>query len=135
MPYVTQQQLIDRFGEGELIQLTDRANAGAINAQVLAQAITDAGAEIDGYIASRYPVPSNPAPAILTLYCGDIVRYRLYDDAATEEVRRRYEDAVKFMRLVADGKVRLGADAPATVGGAEMATDGRVFGRDQGGFL
>lgn len=135
MPYATQQNLVDRFGETEIIQLTDRENVGAIDADVLNQAIADADAEIDGYLASRYPVPIVPTPSILALYCGDIVRYRLYDDGATDEVRRRYDDAIKFLRLAAEGKVRLGADEPAAVGGAQMETGGRVFGRDQGGFL
>lgn len=135
MPYVTQQQLIDRFGSEELIQLTDRANAGAIDTAVLNQAIADAGAEIDGYLAGRYQLPLATAPSILALYCGDIARYRLYDDAARDEVRKRYDDAIEFLKLVAKGTVRLGADEPAATGGAQMETGGRVFGRDQGGFM
>lgn len=135
MPYVTQQQLVDRFGEEELIQLTDRANTGTIDAAVLNQAISDAGSEIDGYLAGRYQLPLATVPSILALYCGDIARYRLYDDVAREEVRKRYDDAIEFLRLVAKGTVRLGADEPASAGGAQMETGGRVFGRDQGGFL
>ena len=135
MPYVTQQQLVDRFGEEELIQLTDRANVGAIDVAVLNQAIADAGAEIDGYLAGRYRLPLTTVPVILALYSGDITRYRLHDDGATDEVRRRYEDAMKFLRLAADGKVMLGADEPAPAGGAQMESGGRTFGRDQGGFL
>ncbi|HJW81951.1 MAG TPA: DUF1320 domain-containing protein, partial [Acidiferrobacterales bacterium] len=107
MPYVTQQKLIDRFGETEMIQLTDRNNAGTVDAAVLDQAIADAGAEIDGYLAGRYQLPLAVTPSILVLYAGDIARYRLYDDGATEEVRKRYEDAIKFLRLAAEGKVRL----------------------------
>lgn len=135
MPYVTQQQLVDRFGEEELIQLTDRANAGSIDAAVLNQAINDAGAEIDGYLAGRYQLPLATVPPIIALYCGDIARYLLYDDHSTEEVRKRYDDAIAFLKLVAKGTVRLGADEPAATGGAQMETGGRVFGRDQGGFL
>jgi phage gp36-like protein len=135
MPYVTQQNLVDRFGEAELIQLTDRENTGAIDAVVLTQAIADAGAEIDGYLAGRYQLPLASTPSILVLYAGDVARYRLYDDGATEEVRKRYEDVIKFLRLAAEGKVRLGADEPAPTGGAQMESGGRVFGRDQEGFL
>jgi phage gp36-like protein len=137
MAYVTQQQLIDRFGEAELIQLTDRENTGSVDTAVLDQAIADAGAEYDGYLASRYQLPISPVPAIIALYVGDVVRYRLYDDGATEEVRKRYEDAIKFARMVGEGKLRLGAavDEPVAAGGAQMESGGRVFGRDQGGFL
>lgn len=135
MPYTTQQNLVDRFGEAEMIQLTDRENTGSIDADVLTQAIADADAEIDGYLAGRYQLPIAVVPGILTIYAGDIARYRLYDDGATDEIRRRYEDAMKFLRLVSEGKVRLGADEPAPAGGAQMESGGRIFGRDQGGFL
>lgn len=136
MSYVTQQQLIDRFGQEELIQLTDRANAGSIDAAVLDRAIADAGAEINGHLAGRYQLPLATVPEIIALYCGDIARYRLYDDHAPEEVRNRYKDAVDFLKLVAKGTVRLGADEPAPTGGAQIETGGRVFDRaNSNGFI
>jgi phage gp36-like protein len=52
MAYTSTQQLIDRFGEHELIQLTDRYGAGVIDTQVAAQAISDANAEVDAYLRS-----------------------------------------------------------------------------------
>ena len=44
MSYCTRQNLIDRFGEPELIQLTDLDNLGVIDDTVLNQAISDADA-------------------------------------------------------------------------------------------
>ena len=139
MSYNTKQNMIDRYGEEELIQLTDRDRDGVIDDAVLDQAIADAGAEIDGYLAGRYQLPLGTVPPILTVYACDMTRYRLYDDAATEQVEKRYADALKFLRLAAEGKVQLGpADdgSKATpAGGAQMESGGRIFGRDQGGFL
>jgi phage gp36-like protein len=106
--YITQQELTRRFGEDEVIQLTDRARTGAVDTDVLDQAIDDAGAEIDGYLAGRYRLPLDPVPRALVPLAANIVRYRLYDDAAPDEVRSRYEDAVKFLTALAKGQFSLG---------------------------
>ena len=139
MAYNTKQNMIDRYGESELIALTDRAGAGVVDDAVLSQAINDAAAEIDGYLGGRYRMPLATTPPILTVYACDMTRYRLYDDAATEQVEKRYQDAIKFLRLAAEGKVQIGPAAdgskPTAAGGAQMESGGRVFGRDQGGFL
>ena len=42
---ITRQDLIDRFGEDELVLLTDREGRGVINDEVLNRAIEDAEAE------------------------------------------------------------------------------------------
>jgi phage gp36-like protein len=137
--YATQQDLVDRFGEQELIALTDRADppAGAPDATTVAKALADADAEIDGYLIGRYTLPLAATPKILVLAACDLARYRLYEDRATEQVRRRYEDQVKFLRAVADGKIALGpsagGDAPApSSGGPQVAAPGRVFTRGDG---
>lgn len=107
--YCTRADLITRFGEAELIQLTDSSNSGEIDDDVVNQAITDAGAEIDGYIAGRVDLPlaDEDVPALLNLYACDITRYRLFKDGAYEQVTERYNIALKFLRDVASGKVQL----------------------------
>lgn len=137
MTYATQQNMIDRFGEDELVQLTDRVApaTGAIVAAVMDKALTDADAEINSYLQARYAVPLSPAPAMLERVACDIARYQLYDDRATEQVIQRYKDAVKWLRDVSTGVVNLGIDA---AGGAtdaqdlpEMASGESVFRRDR----
>ena len=134
MGYCTQQDLVDRFGTAELVQLTDRAGEGQIDTDVVDRAIADAAGEIDGYVtAAGYTPPLDPVPAVLVAYGCDIVRYRLYDDQATEQVSKRYDDAVRFLRLLADRKVRLDAREPEPgVGKVEMDGGRKVFGG--GGF-
>ena len=107
--YCTQSDLINRFGETELLQLTDRNRTGVIDDVVVAQAIADAGAEIDGYICSRVDLPlaEDDVPALLRLYACDIARYRLFDDGAFEQVTERYNIALRYLRDVAGGKVQL----------------------------
>lgn len=134
MSYCTKADMIARFGELELIQLTDDVNAGAIDDETLAQAIADAEAEINSYLAGRYTVPLPSTPLVLVRIATDIARYYLYADRVTEQVRVRYDDGVKFLRAVAKGDVSIGVDslnAPAAVnGGPQFNAGTTVFNHD-----
>lgn len=137
MPYCTQTDLIERFGENELLDLASDDTGLAIDTPVVEGAIADASGEIDGYVsAAGYTVPLSNVPRIITAYACDIARYRLSDDRATEQVTKRYNDAVKFLRSVAKGEVRLGIasseSAAGSAGSVMMDTGRRVFGG--GGF-
>lgn len=109
MSYATQQDLIDRFGERELIELTDRAEppAGTIDANVVAKALADADALVNSYIGRRYKVPIAEVPDVIRRAAADIARYYLFDDRPTEAVRRAYEDTVKFLSDISNGKAVL----------------------------
>lgn len=142
MAYATAADLIARFGEDELIQLTDRSGAGVPDAAVVARALEDSGAEIDGYLASRYRLPLPTVPALLARIACDIARYRLWEDRASDEVRRRYEDARRLLENLSSGKVSLGlpadlppASQPALSLAAANSGPAPVFGPDQmGGY-
>jgi phage gp36-like protein len=132
--YCTKQNLIDRFGEGELIQLTDRTGAGVINDTVLNQAIGDADGEINGYLAGRYDLPLASVPPVLVLKACDIARFYLYDEAVPDIVKTRYENAIAWLKGVAKGDISLGLDTGSaeivSSGSPEMQSAGSVFGRD-----
>lgn len=134
MTYATQQNLIDRFGQGELTELTDRANSGAIDAAVAGKALADADSEINGYLASRYTLPLDPVPTVLERVACEIARYYLYEDRVTEQVKRRYDDAIKFLKGVSTGAVALGVDAnsesPSSTGGPQCSAPDRIFTQD-----
>jgi phage gp36-like protein len=118
MMYCSRVDLIHAFGERELINLTVRRDDSdgdgdgdnTIDDDVLNRAILDATGEIDSYIGKRYgkTLAGKPIPPNLTRVCCDITRYRLYDDATVETVRKRYEDAIAFLRDVAAGRATLG---------------------------
>lgn len=140
MTYASQQNLIDRFGEDELIQLTDRANTGLINSTVVARALADADAEINGYLSTRYTLPLSPVPAVLEKLACDISRYQLFENSVTEIVQERYENAVRFLKDVAAGRVTLGVDSnnaqPVTNNSVQMSATKPVFRRaDSEGFI
>ena len=113
--YCTLQGLIDRFGETELLKLTDMNRTGLIDTVRVERTLEDAGQEINTYLAARYDTPIDPAPDILARLCADIARYRLYENRVTEDVRNRYKDAVAMLRDLASGKATLpsAADEPA----------------------
>lgn len=124
MSYASLADLVARFGEMEIIQLTDRIGAGQIDTDVLDQAIADADAVIDGYIATRVTLPLSPVPSILVGYGCDLTRERLYRDApADHPVVRRGNEARKFLAQVAAGNILLGVQSGLSTpaGGVQMA--------------
>jgi phage gp36-like protein len=116
MAYATQADLVARFGEAEVIALSDRAGFGVIDSAVIASAIEQAGDEIDAYLGSRYGLPLTSVPRLLVGVCCDVARYRLCgaEVTETEAARQRYKDALKLLEAVRDGKLSLGLDAAQT---------------------
>lgn len=121
MTYASQTDLVDRFGELELAQRTDRTNGTVIDTVVLGRALADADAEIDSYLATRYTLPLASTPVVINRLACDITRYRLFDDGVPETVRQRYEDAVSLLKRLASGDVLLAGSAAAAVAGVDTA--------------
>lgn len=123
MIYATRIDMTQRFGERELIDLTDRDDTGQIGAAVLARAMDDAQATVDGYIGKLYRLPLagclKPAtavgaaptyvsPPMLTRLACDLARYYLYTDLPDEhEVSRRHKQAMAELKSIAEGKTQL----------------------------
>lgn len=78
------------------------------------EAIADADAEIDGYLAKRYSVPMSPAPRVLNKFSKDIAVYNLMSRIGIDEQDRdktylnRYNAAIKFLEGVAKGNISIG---------------------------
>lgn len=138
MSYFDRQDYVDRHGEQELIQLTDRDGDGLEDTEVLDRAAADADAEINAYVGARYALPLPSTPELLKRVARDLVRYFLFDQRAPEEVRLRYQRAVKLLDSIRSGDTSLGlppAETPAGGGiiGGEVLVSGqsRIFGRDK----
>ena len=121
--YATVADLIDRFGEVELIGLTDPDNT-AVQSDRAQRKLDDAHALANSYVGMAYrlplagcakpaPQPGNPqaveyvAPPLLTRLVCDIARYYLYDDKCTDEVLKRYEQAKQELLHISQGKATL----------------------------
>jgi phage gp36-like protein len=134
MTYATQQDLIDRFGLDEILQLSDRDNLGAIDTTVVARVLADTDSRINAYLEPVYTLPLTTVNPVLVGLAADIARYMLYDVTPNDQVRLRYEDALKFLDGVSTGKRSLGIDAgnlPTPVsGGPKITASNRVFTSD-----
>ena len=138
MAYAIVADMVARFGDLEVIEITDRNADGLIDEDVAAVALEDATAEINGYL-TRYKLPFVDVPTILKRLCCDIARYRLSATShvqITGEIERRYRiDVLNLLKGLAKGEVSLGIEED----GDEVATGdvvqfvnakNRIFARD-----
>ncbi len=128
MSYATLSELTERTGEPMLIELSDRAEPplGAIDNDVVDRALTDADATIDGYLKGRYLLPLAATPPLVRDLALAIAVYKLHRNVASDKVRRDYDDALKLLRDIAAGVVRLdvaGVEPAASGTGGVRATD------------
>lgn len=122
MAYITKAEMLKRFG-GEIDQLLDRDNDGSEDAGVFDDAEQDARALIDGYLATLYTLPLAETPNLIKELAADITRYELWDDRASEEVRKRYEDAIARLKDIAKGLMKLpdSTGTPIETAGGDIA--------------
>lgn len=122
MQYATVQDMVGRFGETEMIQLTDPDNL-AVQAARVERMLGDAQAYADAFVGRVYNLPlagcAKPAsvpgapvervcPPQLTRIACDVARYYLYDQLAPEhEVYLRYKAAEKELQAIANGNAVL----------------------------
>jgi len=163
MAYITLPELAERPGPRELAQLgstrehdvrdlvlmdatlrgLDRsawspeeiADADAAAARI-SDAVREADALIDGFLAQRYVLPLQLPPTstgknVVTSWSRAITRYLLNKDRVTQEatdpVVRDYKDALRLLQLAADGKFSLGETDPIA-GSRTSPTDVRITG-------
>ncbi len=138
MSYATPQDLINRYPNRDLVQLTNEdPTITTINTTVLQQALDDASAEIDGYLGGRFILPLTDVPEVLDRLACDVAIYRLQSLRPIHDLadaRRRYDDAIAMLTRVATGEMTLGigADGHETsiALGAEQAEEPlRIFSR------
>lgn len=133
-PYCTPQDLIDAFGEAELIETTDRAvpRAHEVDFAVAQQVCDRAAAEIDAAVAVQYTLPLASVPELLRYIAQDLARYYLWTDPAPPVVER-YKAAAQQLRDLAARRLTLGADL-AGVPVTAAASDLPAFAEVQGAF-
>ena len=131
--YASLQDLLDAFGEGEVVSLTDRENTGSVVESIADDAIARACSEADSYLSARYRVPVAPVDKALTDAVCQIARYRLTGAEATETdpIQQRYDRAIKWLERIARGDINLPGleDAADTAGDVLFSTGRRVFQR------
>lgn len=122
--------------------IEDEAEREAKLGLLAQEAVLDACGEIDGYLAKRYPVPLAKPPRAVVKIAKDIAVYNLFarigidEDGRDKTYLTRYNAAVAYLRLVAEGKADLdmgggGAAQTASNQGFKMSTQPRLFSRDR----
>ena len=128
MPYATQAQLTKRYGEAMLVAATDRGSvpAGVPDAAVIADALAEADAVIDGYLAGRYALPLAQVPPLLADLAKALTIWKLHPYDAAPKLKDEYDAAMRMLRDIADGRVKLqlsGVETPGTGDTGAQMTD------------
>ncbi|NWO05374.1 MAG: DUF1320 domain-containing protein [Alteromonadaceae bacterium] len=163
MPYISHAELQDRPGARELAEVASPQHLWVVDFELMEatllgkdrsawpdeevdvadealsridQAVADAEALINGFLAKRGYVPLENVPGIVANWTRIIARYYLHKDRVGNDdkdpVLRDYRDAIKLLQLTADGKFSLGFDDPvkASGTGAPSFTKGKSVFRD-----
>ena len=139
--YATIESMVTRFGKEDLVEITDTEvpYTGEINTAKLQAAIESANAEVDAYLAKKMHVPTVLGSPFVQMMACDVARYHvaLGNARVSERDEKRYDLAVKNLKMVNDGKIGIGAstaetNAAPSINLAQM-TSGRpsVFGNSQ----
>jgi phage gp36-like protein len=134
MAYCSLAELQSAYGEDRI------AGWSRLNPDTVDRAITDAGAEIDGYLLSGgYTVPLKGAPANIKKYCIDIACANLVLGAGIQDIdpggKAVFEQAKiarQYLTKVAEGKFKVaGADSGSEVskppaGGVQVRTRAKL---------
>lgn len=139
--YATIESMIETFGEEDLIEITDTEKPfkDQINVVKLQRAIDAANGEVDAHLSSKLSVPTVVNSPFVQTLAHDIARYRAVLGNARESKRdkERYDDAVKNLEKINEGKKGTGASTAETNAAPSInlsqMTSGRpsVFGNSQ----
>ncbi len=123
--YATLANMVARFGEQELIQLTDRADPAM---EVVDEAVFNVDAlradgYVNGYLRTRYALPMVTPDIGVVTAAENVTRYYLFGNGAPQYVKDGYDESTDWLKLVQSGKVLLDATlAPASTTGGAIGT-------------
>jgi phage gp36-like protein len=147
MAYAVYQDAVDQYGEAYVLSSVtalDPDDGTPVPEATAAfnKAAAKASSEMDSYLGVVYSTPVTPVADILVRFCVDISLYLASIDAGsgTDEKRRRYEDALAWLKRIADGKAVLvtdgeEAEAPVNEHLPVLSAPARLFSRSTMGGL
>lgn len=137
MTYATVEAMKSKFGEQELIQLTDNEEPYqyAINMTKLNSAMDEANSEIDAYVGTRYALPLQVVPPFLVNIACNLARYYAVTGDLTENdpIKNRYESSIKTLTKISKGELTLGG-SPAGESTPVQTANTVVFARGRRDF-
>lgn len=143
--YISTQSVSKRYGEEFLTFNADRDHDSDTDHDAVDCAIRDAEAEVNSYIVKRHPLPlpgvtdiplpeaNVSVPPELRRVAVDIAVYRLAaeHDRLTKERRKRYDDALAWLKMFCEEKVSLTIGGITTAGGVTREGPCRIFTREK----
>ncbi|MCW9041739.1 MAG: DUF1320 domain-containing protein [Pseudopelagicola sp.] len=123
MAYAALDDITTLYSE-DALYVADRDGDGVADVAAVERALDMASGEIDSYLGVRHSLPlDEPFDPILTQFAVDIAIYRLAlaRDVLSDEHRRRYEDTIKHLTKISEGKaaIKLPASSDPETGEAE----------------
>lgn len=132
--YAQPQDLINRFGKDELVEILPSDIPEQFNTDLVNIALSDASAYIDSYISQRYKLPLVSTPPILNQITCDIARFYYYNNSVTDEVQSRMDMRINWLNQLAKGEVSLEVteeDQVSTTGSyTKKSSSNRLFTQD-----
>ena len=134
MAYATQDDLLGRLTEARLLVIAgldtdDDGISDAPDADRITSALSDASAEADVLLNSRYALPLPVVPAALKNSVCDIAAYLLCNETTVSDfIKERRNNAVSLLKSVGAGNADLGIpepQKPSAAGGDGYVQPGR----------
>ena len=130
--YATVEGMKRKFGESELIQLTETEPPylDAINMDKLNAAMQEANSEIDAYVGSRYPLPLQLIRPFLTEIGCNLARYYAVtgDLSENDPIKNRYESSIKTLTKISKGELTLGSSPAGESKPVQTSSNNVMFG-------
>lgn len=117
MAYATIQDLVDAFGEAELVRATtpDGADMAGVVPGRAQPKLDEASGLMDSYLRRRYVVPVPHSPELRACCCA-LARHSLGFTGSTlptEQARLARKEAIEWLDGIAAGRVTLDGAVPA----------------------
>jgi len=132
VPYLEQTDLLELIDEATLISLTDDADDGYVNEEIVAEVLDTAEEEAMGYIANRYSVPLVEVPGVVKKHTVAIAAHALYSRRMDppDRIVTAHKNAINYFLKVADGKAHIQGATPKT-DPATRTSAGRTDGNER----
>lgn len=128
MSYASVDDMIRKFGQREMIALTDNEEpyTNQLVVEKVEAALASACSLIDGHLATRFAVPIRPVPIFLREVACDLARWELAVGESRETQRDvdRRNAAMKVLDRINKGDISLGISSVAASAGVVVAADG-----------
>jgi phage gp36-like protein len=116
--FITRSSLLERFTEPTITDIA-RSESCGIDDDRVTKAIDFANSMIDGYVQSICPNGLAESSLALVEHAHATALYALAkgrDDAMTDAIRQGYDDALAWLKLLANGTIRVKCSGSTSVG-------------------